>query len=58
MQTDKLLATPSDAGYPLGSCLLQVFDSFEEGFGVHLLKCSLISELHDFVQALIKGIIK
>ena len=35
-----------------------VFDYVEDGFGVHLLKCSLISDLYDFVQVLIKEIMK
>ena len=35
-----------------------MFDSIEHGFGVHLLKCSLISDLYDFVHVLIKEIMK
>ena len=35
-----------------------MFVSIEDGFGVHLLKCSLISDLYDFVQVLIKEIMK
>ena len=35
-----------------------MFVSIEDGFGVHLLTCSLISDLYDFVQVLIKEIMK
>ena len=53
-----ILATPSETGYLLGSRRLHVFDPFKDGFGVHLLKWSLISDLYDFVQVLIKEIMK
>ena len=35
-----------------------VFDPFEDGFGVHIFKCSLISDLYDFVRLSIQEIIK